>query len=225
MLQKERYILSEYNRLTGSRLEPLMKRCTQDRWQWRHLLTLHLHKVHCGAWYWCSLSCNQVDYCLNKLLLFILLFIHSYTWCRLLHADNLQLLLSPGSRHAAVWLWFPFQTLDGSVVKQFIISNSIKVSALCNILLKSALGRVSCVWRVEKAVHFYFTNTFYPFHCIWDSIFRKAQCFRNEIPRQTLKKGESICEQPSSAAIIWYAFMVATEYCTSRSQLIIMLTS
>ncbi|XP_075886868.1 endoribonuclease YbeY [Nelusetta ayraudi] len=31
MLQKEGYILSEYNRLTGSRLEPLMKRCTQDR--------------------------------------------------------------------------------------------------------------------------------------------------------------------------------------------------
>lgn len=34
----------------------------------------------------------------------------------------------------------------------------------CNILLKSALGRVSCVWRVEKAVHFYFTNTFHPLY-------------------------------------------------------------
>ncbi|XP_056289501.1 endoribonuclease YbeY isoform X2 [Pseudoliparis swirei] len=31
MLQKESYILSEYNRLTGRHLEPLMKRCSQDR--------------------------------------------------------------------------------------------------------------------------------------------------------------------------------------------------
>lgn len=34
MLQRENYILSEYTRLTGRHLEPLMKRCTQDRWQW-----------------------------------------------------------------------------------------------------------------------------------------------------------------------------------------------
>ncbi|KAI3356543.1 hypothetical protein L3Q82_017748 [Scortum barcoo] len=31
MLQRESYILSEYNRLTGRHLEPLTKRCTQDR--------------------------------------------------------------------------------------------------------------------------------------------------------------------------------------------------
>ncbi|XP_056145685.1 endoribonuclease YbeY [Lampris incognitus] len=31
MLQKESYILSEYNRLTGQSLEPLTKRCSQDR--------------------------------------------------------------------------------------------------------------------------------------------------------------------------------------------------
>uniref|UniRef100_A0AAQ4RUB1 YbeY metalloendoribonuclease n=1 Tax=Gasterosteus aculeatus aculeatus TaxID=481459 RepID=A0AAQ4RUB1_GASAC len=31
MLQKESYILNEYNRLTGRNLEPLMKRCGQDR--------------------------------------------------------------------------------------------------------------------------------------------------------------------------------------------------
>lgn len=31
MTQKESYILSEYNRLTGCRLEPLTKKCTQDR--------------------------------------------------------------------------------------------------------------------------------------------------------------------------------------------------
>lgn len=31
MLQREQYILSEYKRLTGRRLEPLMKRCGQDR--------------------------------------------------------------------------------------------------------------------------------------------------------------------------------------------------
>ncbi|KAA8588372.1 hypothetical protein FQN60_001566 [Etheostoma spectabile] len=31
MLQREHYILSEYNRLTGRHLEPLMKRCSQDR--------------------------------------------------------------------------------------------------------------------------------------------------------------------------------------------------
>ncbi|XP_054471892.1 endoribonuclease YbeY isoform X2 [Anoplopoma fimbria] len=31
MLQKESYILSEYNRLTGRHLEPLMKKCSQDR--------------------------------------------------------------------------------------------------------------------------------------------------------------------------------------------------
>lgn len=30
MSQREQYILSEYNRLTGRRLEPLMKRCSQD---------------------------------------------------------------------------------------------------------------------------------------------------------------------------------------------------
>ncbi|KAM6955728.1 endoribonuclease YbeY [Lycodopsis pacificus] len=30
MLQKESYILNEYNRLTGRHLEPLMKRCSQD---------------------------------------------------------------------------------------------------------------------------------------------------------------------------------------------------
>ncbi|KAM6978632.1 endoribonuclease YbeY [Tautogolabrus adspersus] len=31
MLQRESYILSEYNRLTGRQLEPLTKRCSQDR--------------------------------------------------------------------------------------------------------------------------------------------------------------------------------------------------
>ncbi|XP_020488825.1 endoribonuclease YbeY isoform X2 [Labrus bergylta] len=31
MLQRESYILSEYNRLTGRHLEPLTKRCSQDR--------------------------------------------------------------------------------------------------------------------------------------------------------------------------------------------------
>lgn len=31
MLQRESYILSEYNRLTGRHLEPLMKRCSEDR--------------------------------------------------------------------------------------------------------------------------------------------------------------------------------------------------
>lgn len=31
MLQRESYILSEYNRLTGRNLEPLTKRCSQDR--------------------------------------------------------------------------------------------------------------------------------------------------------------------------------------------------
>ncbi|XP_028291752.1 endoribonuclease YbeY [Gouania willdenowi] len=31
MLHKEQYILSEYNRLTGRHLEPLTKRCKQDR--------------------------------------------------------------------------------------------------------------------------------------------------------------------------------------------------
>ncbi|TDH07201.1 hypothetical protein EPR50_G00121020 [Perca flavescens] len=31
MLQREHYILSEYNRLTGRHLEPLMKRCSQER--------------------------------------------------------------------------------------------------------------------------------------------------------------------------------------------------
>ncbi|XP_008300347.1 endoribonuclease YbeY [Stegastes partitus] len=31
MLQRENYILSEYTRLTGRHLEPLMKRCSQDR--------------------------------------------------------------------------------------------------------------------------------------------------------------------------------------------------
>lgn len=31
MLQKENYILNEYNRLTGRHLEPLMKRCSHDR--------------------------------------------------------------------------------------------------------------------------------------------------------------------------------------------------
>lgn len=30
MLQREQYILSEYYRLTGRRLEPLMKRCGPD---------------------------------------------------------------------------------------------------------------------------------------------------------------------------------------------------
>uniref|UniRef100_A0A3Q3JYJ5 Uncharacterized protein n=1 Tax=Monopterus albus TaxID=43700 RepID=A0A3Q3JYJ5_MONAL len=31
MLQRESYILSEYNKLTGKHLEPLMKKCGQDR--------------------------------------------------------------------------------------------------------------------------------------------------------------------------------------------------
>ncbi|KAM9850940.1 endoribonuclease YbeY [Aulostomus maculatus] len=31
MLQRENYILTEYNRLTGQQLLPLMKRCSQDR--------------------------------------------------------------------------------------------------------------------------------------------------------------------------------------------------
>ncbi|XP_071396587.1 endoribonuclease YbeY-like isoform X3 [Centroberyx affinis] len=31
MLQRESYILNEYNRLTGRQLEPLTKRCSQDR--------------------------------------------------------------------------------------------------------------------------------------------------------------------------------------------------
>lgn len=31
MLQRESYILTEYNRLTGQNLEPLTKRCSQDR--------------------------------------------------------------------------------------------------------------------------------------------------------------------------------------------------
>uniref|UniRef100_A0A3Q0R879 YbeY metalloendoribonuclease n=1 Tax=Amphilophus citrinellus TaxID=61819 RepID=A0A3Q0R879_AMPCI len=31
MQQRENYILSEYSRLTGQHLEPLMKRCSQDR--------------------------------------------------------------------------------------------------------------------------------------------------------------------------------------------------
>lgn len=31
MQQRENYILSEYSRLTGRHLDPLMKRCSQDR--------------------------------------------------------------------------------------------------------------------------------------------------------------------------------------------------
>ncbi|KAI5623739.1 putative ribonuclease isoform 1 [Silurus asotus] len=35
MFQKENYILHEFNRLTGSHLEPLTKRCTGDRRYWK----------------------------------------------------------------------------------------------------------------------------------------------------------------------------------------------
>lgn len=119
MLQRENYILSEYNRLTGSSLEPLMKRCSQDRWR------------HSGASF-CFHYPAPMD--LNRLAVHI-------QW----HDGGC-----------------PFPTLDLSVIKVFSTSNEKPLHFHQNLLLKSALGRVSCVWRVEKAVPLYFTNTSYP---------------------------------------------------------------
>lgn len=119
---------------------------------------------------------------------------------------------------------YPFQTLNGTVVKEISTSNWIKFSALCNILLKSALGSQLCM-KGRKSCSFLLHKYIIPsLHCIWDSIFRKAQCFRNEHPRQKLQKGEPICEQPLSAAIFVYAFMVQ-QNTVPLSYLIIMLTS
>lgn len=59
-----------------------------------------------------------------------------------------------------------------------------------NILLKSALGRVGCVWRVEKAVHSHFTNTCYALYTACRTAC-SGEAFKKRQPMQTLKHLEN----------------------------------
>lgn len=169
MLQKENYILNEYNRLTGRHLEPLMKRCSHDRWQWASHVQPYSWKSEQTADIARTLSCNQT----GRLFLFTVVL--------------------PILKCTDTWQQTNFCNTGCEGERVFNIKWKRKkkksVHFHCNILLKSALRRRSqlCM-KDRKSSSFLLHKYFVPsLHCIWDRMFRKVPCFSTVTSRQTLK--------------------------------------
>lgn len=156
MLQRESYILSEYNRLTGRHLEPLTKRCSQDRWR------SPAHYVYYGASYCCSVLLSG-----GTTVLFT--FMPSFLTKRKGHG-----LTRWGNGTLITWQ-YPFSNIKFKVCAlslEYFIKICFRKSHLC------MKGRKSCSFLLHKYI-------IPSLHCIRDRMFRRAQRFRNGNPRRT----------------------------------------